>query len=270
MNDKQMQLLLDTWFRDREAGPRDVQAGVAKVMADVPQTHQQRRWWPFPLFDRKAHEVMATGMNEYRASPIPATNGHAPTVIGRTHAMLSPVKAIAATALVVAIGSAMLIGRPLGQQGAIAPGAEVGDYAEPVKFTLSLTPEGSIAGGVCEAIRGMTACRGEVSSLRISQATDPRLAGVMIVGDDQNQWALQPMLETLTLRISNDDGAWQGSFIGTREGSQFGAASVVLVGEGAYEGLYAWMDMSEVFAVDGVIFAAPPPEAPVLPPSAES
>jgi hypothetical protein len=270
MNDEQMQSLLDTWYRDRETPRPRVQTSVAKVMANVPRTRQRRRWFPFPLFRRKAQTATATDTTDYRLGTIPATNGHAPTVIGRTQTMFSPVKAIAAGALVFAIGGALLIAQPFGQQAENAPAAEVGDYAEPVKFTLVLTPGAPTVSPTCEVIRGMTACRGMVSPVMISEVSDPRLAGSMTAVENRNQWPLQPWWVTITLRISNDDGAWQGSFIGTSEGSQKGRASVVLDGEDAYEGLYALMDMSDLSAVNGVIFAAPPPEAPVLPPSAGS
>ena len=37
--------------------------------------------------------------------------------------------------------------------------------------------------------------------------------------------------------------------------------TVVLVGEGAYEGLYAWTDVSDWSAISGVIYPDPPLEA---------
>jgi hypothetical protein len=271
MNDQQMQSLLDAWFEDTDPAPPDTRRTAVEIMARVPQTRQRGRWLPFPLFRRKVQTPTATDTTDYQPSPILATNGHAPTVIGRTQTMFSPAKAITAGALVFAIGGAFLIAQPFDQQAETAPAAEVGDYAEPVKFTLVLTPGAPTVSPTCEVIRGMTACKGMVSPVAVSEVSDPRLAGSMTAVADQYQWPLQPWWETLTLRISNDDGAWQGSFIGTREGSQFGRASVVLEGEEAYEGLYAWMDMSDFPSVaNGVIFAAPPPDAPVIPPSAGS
>jgi hypothetical protein len=124
MNDEQMQPLLDRWFSDREVAPRDVREGVARVMASVPQTRQQGRWWPLPVLHRKVQSPTATEMTEYQPSPILATNGHGPTVIGRTRLMLSPVKTITAGALVFALGSAFLIAQPFGQQDVAVPGAE--------------------------------------------------------------------------------------------------------------------------------------------------
>jgi hypothetical protein len=85
-----------------------------------------------------------------------------------------------------------------------------------------------------------------------------------------HQWPGQPMLATETYRITNEDGAWQGSFpsVYNSFNSTAGAQSVVLVGEGAYEGLYAWMDVTNWLDINGVIFSYPPPEAPA-PPSAD-
>jgi hypothetical protein len=124
MNEQQMQALLDTWYREREIPRPKVQTSVASVMANVTQTRQRGRWWPFPVFRRKAQTATATDTAEYQPSPIPATNGHAPTVIGRTQTMFSPVKAITAGALVFAIGGVMLIAQPFDQQGSV-PGAAV-------------------------------------------------------------------------------------------------------------------------------------------------
>ena len=69
----------------------------------------------------------------YQPSPIPAANGHTPTVIGRTQIMFSPAKAITVGALVFAIGGALVIAQPLGQQGSTVPGAET-EVAAPVEF----------------------------------------------------------------------------------------------------------------------------------------
>ena len=66
-------------------------------------------------------------------------------------------------------------------------------------------------------------------------------------------------LRTTTYRIFNSGGVWQGSGVNTE--------SVVLMGEGGYEGLYAWMDASDWDAVSGVIYPAAPLEATNLDPT---
>ncbi len=138
MNDERMQSLLDTWYRDRETPRPQVQTSVASVMANVPQTRQRGRWWPLPAFHRKTQTATATGTTEYQPSPIPVTNGHAPTVIGRTQTMFSPVKAITVGTLVFAIGGAFLIAQPFGQQEGSVPGAQ-STFLPGVEVTVTQT-----------------------------------------------------------------------------------------------------------------------------------
>ena len=262
---------LHDWLDDTVGQIPDPIAGTRQMMmSQIQETPQAGRWLPFPVFRRKAKAQApnVTDTTEWQPSPIPALNGHTPTVIGRTQTMFSPSKALIAGALVFGIGGAMLIAQPFGQQGGTAPGAESADYVEPVRFTAVFTPGPEVSRPTCEVIGGMTQCIGIAWSPYISEVSDPRLDGVMTVSQNQNQYPLQPWLLMETYRIANDDGAWQGSFPSMSDGSVFGSASVVLVGEGAYEGLYAWTDVSDWSAISGVIFPAPPPEAPA-PPAAE-
>ena len=125
MNHEQKQPLLVAWFSDREVAPENPDEGVARVMSELPQTRQQGRWLPLPLHRSKVASTTPSTSDtaDYQPSPIPATNGHTPTVIGRTQSMLSPAKAITAGALVFALGGALLIAQPFQQQGSV-PGAE--------------------------------------------------------------------------------------------------------------------------------------------------
>ena len=104
MKDEQVESTLEMWFEDTDPQPPDARQTAAQVMAEVRQTRQRGRWLPFPLFRQKAQTPTATDTIEYQPSPIPATNGHTPTVIGRTQTMFSPAKAITAAALVFGIG----------------------------------------------------------------------------------------------------------------------------------------------------------------------
>jgi hypothetical protein len=163
--------------------------------------------------------------------------------------------------------SAMAIGLLAGS--AVGVTAQDEGSAEPVKFTAVFPGGGRVGDPTCEVIGGMTQCTGSAWSFLVSEESDPRMAGQMTVSQNQNQWPLQPWLVTETYRIVNDDGAWQGSFHSMKDPvGWFGNATVVLVGEGANEGLYAWADVSDWDAISGVIFSAPPPEAPT-PPSAD-
>ena len=78
--------------------------------------------------------------------------------------------------------------------------------------------------------------------------------------------------ETSLVRIENDEGAWQGSSTGAdwqdpESGSNVATQEVLtLVGEDAYQGLYAtMMFLPDKRYIRGVIIGGPPPEAPVLP-----
>jgi hypothetical protein len=260
--------LVREWLDESYEAQREPARFLDHLVDAVPDTPQRRRRWWHVVRSRRVHTPSVRDAIGYQPSPIPASNGHTPTVIGRTQTMLSPVKAITAGALVFAIGSAFLIAQPLDQSEAVAPGAEAGEYAEPVKFTARIVNGPAVRQPACEAVGGMTQCLGIAWSPLITDVSDPRLDGVMTVSQDQNQWPLQPWLIMQTYRISDEDGAWQGSFpnvIDMGDGGEFGNASVLLVGEGAYEGLYAWMDTSDWNAITGVIFSAPPPAAPVPP-----
>ncbi len=120
MNDDD-RLLLDvrSWLKDEDVVPPDAEQAGRLVAAELPETRQLRRTrWSLPTLTRKNSSPTIDQTTAYQPSPIPATNGHTPTVIGRTQSMLSPVKAITAGALVFAIGGALLIAQPFEQQGA--------------------------------------------------------------------------------------------------------------------------------------------------------
>jgi hypothetical protein len=76
------------------------------------------------------------------------------------------------------------------------------------------------------------------------------------------------VLATQTIRIQNADGAWQGSASNFIVADELSGTTVVLVGEGAYQGLYAALDMTgatDSRGIRGVIFPAPPPPIPAAP-----
>ena len=109
------------WMKRTDAEPPDAQRSARQVMTRLPEVRQRSRWWPFPVRYRtpKAPTTNTTtnATTEYQPGPIPATNGHTPTVIGRTQSMFSPVKAITAGAIVATLGGVMLISQPFEQQG---------------------------------------------------------------------------------------------------------------------------------------------------------
>ena len=283
MNDERMQSLLDSWYRDREVVPRDVHEGVAKVMANVPRTHQQGRWLPFRLFHRKAQTPTATNTTDYRPSPIPATNGHAPTVIGRTQTMLSPVKAITAGALVFALGGALLVAQPFGQQGSV-PGAAPGAVTESPSPSVSSEVPVSVTGKVTEETnRSFPSPRSEGEIWYVDgawwtitwEASDPRLSG-------EGTWSANwheaetgtGSIGANTFVLDNPDGRW----VGTGDTLLLPNEVYVMVnlsGEGGYDGLTARVlvhtdsTSDEPPTLVGVITPVEPPEfpEPVEPPA---
>ena len=242
MNDEPLQSLLDTWYRDREVPRPEVQTGVGRVMADVPQTRQRSRWWPFPIFYRRTQSPTATDLTDTvknQPSHIPASNGHNPTVIGRTSSMLSPVKAITAGALVFAIGGVLLIAQPFDQRGASVPGAVTDDEAAPnTEFTAEW---GFTSGGCCVVVE---------------PASDPRFAGAMSASISH---AYHPFPDFLldvasrALHVVNDEGAWRGvpSVVVFHPDGTESTTTQTFIGEGDYAGSYAVADIKSTPGAGG-------------------
>jgi hypothetical protein len=268
-DDQRMTAFVETWLKATSRTSYGTKDGVRDVMARVPQVRQRRRrWWALPLPGRAQPTTAHDITDDQHTSPIPATNSHAPTVIGRTTSMLSPAKAIAAGALVFAMGGAFLIAHPFEQQGSVPPAVETSEASEPTEFTAAFIPSASVRPGTYETLEGRIESRGNAWGPIISGMTDPRLDGRLTYSADEDNYfpSGSYMLGTATYRIANDDGAWQGSTPIFMDGSTRGPSVVLLVGEGAYKGLYAWMDTSDWSAIKGVIFPAPPPDAPEPPP----
>ena len=170
--------------------------------------------------------------------------------------MFDSLKAITVRTLVVAIGGTALIAGPT---------AAV-EIDRPVPFTASFGPGPEIRETLCEVVDGTKVCRGLGHSWFISDVSEPMLDGEMVVGNNRDEYPGNRWFMTWTYRIENADGAWEGSaHTSTLMSSRGGPHSVVLEGEGGYAGLYAWMDMTDWDDINGVIFPAPPPEAPIAP-----
>lgn len=266
MNDERLGQEIADFYRETDIAPPDSHESAREVAARLPRVVQvkRRRWRPSWLI-RADHET----------SPIPASNGQTPTVIGRTSAMISPAKAITAGAVVFAIGAMMLIAQPLNEQS-IAPGAEVGaGPTESTPFTMSFVWfDQPVQAGEEIADGGVNKTIGDCYAMGVAGPSDPRMDGAVtycggehVYGEVRDE---STYVWTATYRIVNDDGAWQGSHTGvvwddpSGERMDRGGDFVVLTGEGAYDGLYAaislpWSD------VNGVIFEGAPPVGPILP-----
>jgi TRAP-type C4-dicarboxylate transport system substrate-binding protein len=137
MNDDQLLHEVASWLVDGDPTPPDARESVRRAMARTPRVRQRGRWWPLPIIGRSGGPPTMDQTTDLWPRPIPATNGHTATVIGRTQTMFSPAKAITAAVLVVGIGGALLIIQPFHQEGSSAPGAAT-DAGTPLALTLAL------------------------------------------------------------------------------------------------------------------------------------
>ena len=106
--------------------------------------------------------------------------------------------------------------------------------------------------------------RGSLSRLTVRHVSDPRLDGTWYEtwsNDDYTvKGRLDPSIVRFTDRIENDDGAWQGSavmFVSSDATiSSSSAVQMVMIGEGAYQGLTAILQFEDFPSrchVDGYI-----------------
>jgi hypothetical protein len=278
MTNKQLAPKVRAWLKGTDVEPEDARRSVGSVSVGAEHTRQRGRWWPLPSFRREAAPQAAR--TDAQPRPIPATNGHTPTVIGRTTSMLSPAKTIVAAALVFGIGGVMLIAQPFQPQSTV-PGADTkAGVAENVPFTMSFSWRYPSVRPYEERTEdGVTKSIGECWAPGILAPSDPRMAGTLEYCGSEHVYGTDREADTVVLtetyRITNEEGAWQGSSYGawwddpgSGDRMEVGGDPLILVGEGAYDGLYAaltflpdWRD------IRGVIFAGAPPAA-VEPPSA--
>ena len=277
MNDEQMQSALDEWFEDTDPQPPNAQRTATHVMAQVPQTRQRGRWLPFRLFRPKAETPTATGTTEYQPSPIPASNGHSPTVIGRTSSMLSPVKAITAGALVFAIGGVFLIAQPFDQQGGNVPGAATD--TEPVPATWVT---GSVVYGTC-ASPNLTSQDGVTrEQYRCEPQTwtssDDRLGGSATIMWNADLYEVDGQTYSLSAQVwevRDDSGGWlcrnpdglnRGS--GKHPTAVQGTEMLTCVGNGAHDGLTAVLVADwTTKTIEGLIISGEGPPLPDVSPA---
>ncbi len=93
----------------------------------------------------------------------------------------------------------------------------------------------------------MTIVRGRGHTYRqsLTSVSDPRLEGTLYQAWDEDDYTLPsnepgPNIVTFTDRIENEEGAWQASVVGLRFPDDTGYyGPMMMVGEGAYEGLTA-------------------------------
>ena len=148
------------------------------------------------------------------------------------------------TTILAAIAMAVLTGTGVAAQEAepeappmaYATGTEVGQPTDIVDGTVEDSPDGS------DQLRGVRFSIG-------LEFSDPRLSGLLTVwsnGAQQETTDGFARLDMRTHRLVNDDGAWTGSglrvvALGDEPEPLLDHGSMLLVGEGAYEGFVAFV-----------------------------
>jgi len=285
MTNKQLSPVVRAWLKRTDVEPEDARRSTSHVAARVEQTRQRGRWWPLPSFrgppgPPNTDQSNTDQSNDYQPTSIPASNGHTPTVTGRTQSMFSSVKAITAGALVFAIGGAFLIAQPFDQQGGNPPGAAT-DAEAMAPAIVTGTLEMNFDTGDFTCVKGpYSGCvegygDGVVryvvtDQIARAEMSDPRLSGSVAFDEttDEHRSADIPEVEGLTaaeirgqggavigwgtLRIENDAGAWDGSFIEALDvtadvvpAGYYNVGAIELVGAGAYDGLSAVLFMRD-------------------------
>jgi hypothetical protein len=244
---------------------------VLDEVHEMPQDRSARRRLPW---SRQAHYPAAIPDTGYVPAPIPATNGHTPTVTGRTQTMFSPAKAITAAALVFGIGGVLLIAQPIGRQDS-APGAAQGEdvaVSPPVEFTGKIVCGPEVQAGTREVVSepgevpGHTKERDHAWQPVVTEMSEPRMEGDYYLSWNADNFAGGVLVGSGTWRIENEEGAWQGSFVKADYPDHQTTVSSALAGEGAYAGLTAiWESILNpdcTWDVRGVIIEGEPPAVP--------
>ena len=162
-----------------------------------------------------------------RTVPVPATNGHTPTVRGRTPLMFSPAKVIAVAALVFGVGG-LLAAQPRGPDSASAPASSpspenglpgvspaASQSEAPLESQAPLDPMGA------SYWTGTFTYSPDTSTV---EASDPRISGDWVQVDNPASYSDRAGpggsfgVSTSSVRIENADGAWAGTFTGIYKG----------------------------------------------------
>jgi hypothetical protein len=187
--------------------------------------------------------------------------------------MFSPVKAIAAGALVFALGGVLLIAEPFSQQPAV-PGAEVEPIAPTwVTGTVEFAPSCSDPDAKVNLV--VIEYRNGECSPQTWTASDPRLTGTVAYRWNDDTYRTDEGALSVNKSASyfrNDDGGWVCSSTNLTKGSGLFSEpttgeTATCVGEGGYEGLSALLVIDGAArpqTIEGLIFSGdfPPPPGP--------
>jgi hypothetical protein len=265
MNDKEMDAVLRTWVPDAPAGHPDRSRVVGNVVRQLHSTRRRRRWWLTAAFRRTASTPMDAERHHDPATPVPATNGHIPTDIGRSQIMFSPAKAITAGALIFAIGGVLLIAQPF-ERPLGAPGAATDESpAAPVAVTATSYAGGCPGAETTETVGIIERTTGGYCNPTWDWSDD-RLDGKVTWASNSDVYADGSGLSIgmLALSFENEDGAWRMRplpVIEFPDASPTAADAWILDGEGAYEGLTAVL-LVDYYVPHGFIIDGDLPPAP--------
>ena len=283
MNDQRLQAFLEDGFKAMDTTPEDVERSTRHVMERTAHVRQRSRWLPFPVRHRRPQSPTTIDTTAFQPSPIPATDGQTPTVIGRTQPMFSPSKALIAGALVFGIGGVLLIAQPFDQHGS-APGAEVQPPPAPTAFSATYSGSGrSNPGSTTENDDGTIVSAGQGWMWNSRESSDPRFAGPLVLTVTDIRYPdLGGGIGVGAYRIETDEGAWQqvptASAGWDKDAARWSSGQLppagniqffTFIGEGDYEGLTAvvqetWRPGGSDARVqfDGYVFEGDLPDAP--------
>jgi hypothetical protein len=152
----------------------------------------------------------------------------------------------------------------------------------PVEFTACVNPGPNVHNGTEEFVEvplsdgllTVKRSRRDTWQSTVRDVSDPRLVGTWYNSINGDQYTMPgsgpgPILDAWTHRIENEEGAWQGSLLGIEiPGGESLDGPLVMVGEGAYEGLTAVAIVAfgggpcpntRGYIIDGTV---PPPPVP--------
>jgi hypothetical protein len=243
-SEEQTTSIVEAWLKGTSDTPYGTEMGVGRVKSRARRTRQRGRWWPLPSFTRSTSPAPSIPSTQFQSTPIPATNGHTPTVTGRTQSMFSPAKAITAAALVFAIGGVMLIAQPFDQQGGGVPGAATEEAREaPTEFSGRLAHGLPIEEPLDETVDGVIVGQSVVFGPLALTMSDPRLDGEATITTESRVFGGEDGVTVFNkaFRIENDAGAWQEVPGFVMEPSPGWTST--FIGEGDYAGLFAIADV---------------------------
>lgn len=146
------------------------------------------------------------------------------------------------------------------------------DPSRPAPFTGRIAFGGQVRGGVTEAVDGHIETRGNAHAPSMVSISDPRLDGDVLISFQTDEYVAADgtgqVLGSGTWHIQTEDGVWEGSYIRLEAEGLSDHNTVVLVGQGAYEGLVAVWEQTidgSGWDIAGAIFGSGPPPATVLP-----